>query len=128
MCFRNSIHGKKQSLNSNSQKQDISPTSEASEKPIFVIQKHDARNLHYDFRLEVAGVLKSWVVPKGPSINPQEKRLAIATEDHFLDYANFEGVISEGYGAGTVLVWDTGFYRNLQEQDGKEVPMEEAIR
>lgn len=118
------------------QKRDFSKTDEprgstrrpGHDAPRFVVQKHAASRLHYDVRLEASGVLKSWAVPKGPPSDPAEKVFATPTEDHPLDYAEFEGVIPKGqYGAGAVIVWDTGSYRNLTTRRGADVPLEEAI-
>ena len=95
---------------------------------IFVIQKHQASTLHYDFRLQIGNILKSWVIPKGPSLNPKEKRLAILTKDHKLDFADFEGEIPAGeYGAGKIIVWDRGSYKNMTTKNGEHIPIQKAF-
>ncbi len=109
-------------------KRDFTKTSEPKagksrdrNKLMFVIQKHDATRLHYDFRLEMEGVLKSWAVPKGPSTDPKQKRLAMMVEDHPFDYRQFEGIIPKGeYGGGTVIVWDEGTYEPIEPLKGKK--------
>lgn len=116
------------SLDKYNQKRDFSITAEPKagiskdkNKLMFVVQKHDASRLHYDFRLEMDGVLKSWAVPKGPSLDPKIKHLAMMVEDHPFDYRNFEGIIPQGeYGGGTVIVWDQGYYETIEPIKGKK--------
>jgi DNA ligase D-like protein (predicted 3'-phosphoesterase) len=133
----------KEKLKEYERKRDFSKTKEPSAKrkqgtskgkarrrhPRFTVQKHAATSLHYDLRLEVDGVLASWAVPKGPSLDPRDKRLAMRTEDHPMDYLEFEGVIPKGeYGGGPVIVWDRGVYENISKtRRGEPLTIEEAL-
>ncbi|MGB7843646.1 MAG: DNA polymerase ligase N-terminal domain-containing protein [Salinimicrobium sp.] len=124
-------------MKSYNEKRDFSktkePRSEPSKKknkqPIFVIQKHDATNLHYDFRLEIDNTLKSWSVPKGPSTDPSVKRMAIPTEDHPISYADFEGTIpKDQYGGGTVMIWDHGIIESdKRDEDANLISLEDSF-
>jgi DNA ligase D-like protein (predicted 3'-phosphoesterase) len=132
----------KQSLTEYERKRDFSKTKEPSGKPKgkrkararrrhprFAFQKHSATSEHYDLRLEVDGVLASWAVPKGPSLDPRDKRLAMRTEDHPLEYLEWEGVIPKGeYGAGPMIVWDRGVFQNISEtRRGEKLELADAI-
>lgn len=146
LLLGSSMVAKKDSLKKYHEKRDFKKTAEprgtlpssprlrrtrrrAHGELMFVVQKHDASHLHYDFRLEVDGVLVSWAVPKGFSFDPSVKHLAIQTEDHPYEYGSFEGIIPQGeYGGGTVMLWDTGTYTNIKEKDGKLVPMDECLK
>jgi DNA ligase D-like protein (predicted 3'-phosphoesterase) len=135
--FRMNKKKKSDKLKAYQKKRDFDKTTEPEGKeatkgdkyPRFVVQKHDASSLHYDFRLEMDDVLKSWAVPKGPSTDPSDKRMAIHTEDHPVDYIDFEGTIPEDqYGGGTIIVWDGGAYENLREnKEGENVSMADSF-
>ena len=125
--------GKRQGLDVYKRKRDFAKTAEPRVAPSkasaprrapktaplrYVIQKHRATALHYDFRLEAGGAMRSWAVPKGPSLDPKQRRLAMEVEDHPLEYANFEGIIPEGeYGGGTVMIWDEGVWAPMEDVD-----------
>ncbi len=119
-------YGEELSLNEYRKKRDFQKTTEpkgevtVSKRKIYVIQKHDASHLHFDLRLEMNGVLKSWAIPKEPQISLGVKRLAVQVEDHPIEYASFEGTIPEGeYGAGTVKIWDKGTYKLIDRKEDK---------
>jgi DNA ligase D-like protein (predicted 3'-phosphoesterase) len=127
----------KSDLKSYQSKRDFTRTAEPKNNQIkrekktnkkFVIQKHEASHLHYDFRLQIGNVLASWAVPKGMPLKVGEKRLAIMTEDHPLSYATFEGTIPQGeYGGGTVMVWDHGTFKNIKKEKNKPVSLKQSL-
>lgn len=138
LLLGSSMVAKKDSLKKYHEKRDFKKTAEPKGtikktkkkkgELLFVVQKHAASHLHYDFRIEVNGVLVSWAIPKGFSFDPSVKHLAVQTEDHPYEYGSFEGIIPQGeYGGGTVMLWDTGTYTNIKEKDGKLVPMDECL-
>lgn len=128
--MKEKAYTEKRNLTASKEPKAGSDFKKKSDKPLFVIQKHDASQLHYDFRLEIGNTLKSWSVPKGPSTDPSEKRMAIPTENHPIDYAFFEGTIPEDeYGGGTVMIWDRGTFENLKtDENGSALSLEESYR